>query len=128
MSKIKSKDTQPEKKIRSLLHREGFRFKLHEKSMPGKPDIVLPKWNSVIEIRGCFWHPHRDCKIFRMPSTNKKFWKEKLNRNIKRDLLNDRKIRQMGWRLFIVRECKTMNKTKLKKTFTRLKSKIRSSN
>lgn len=124
MSKIRSKNTRPEKKIRSLLHQKGFRFKLHEKSLPGKPDIVLPKWNSIIEIRGCFWHPHKGCKLFKMPSTNRNFWTEKFKKNINRDRVNDKKIKKLGWRLFILRECQTKNKENLLKTFTRLHNQL----
>ena len=80
MSSIKSKNTWPEKEARSYLHRHGYRFVLHDKRLPGKPDIVLPKYKTVVEVNGCFWHGHK-CKGSGLPSTNKKFWEKKINNN-----------------------------------------------
>ena len=82
MSKIKGKDTKPEMLVRKFLHANGFRYRLHVKDLPGKPDIVLPKYKTVILIHGCFWHIHNDCKYFVVPKTKTGWWMEKLNRNV----------------------------------------------
>jgi DNA mismatch endonuclease (patch repair protein) len=100
MRKITSKDTVPEIKIRSALHRLGYRFTLHVKTLPGTPDIVLPKYKTVIQIRGCFWHGH-DCQRGRIPSSNVQYWEQKLKRNKERDDLNDSELLIMGWRIII---------------------------
>lgn len=104
MRKITSKDTVPEIKIRSALHRLGYRFKLHVKSLPGTPDIVLPKYKAVIQIRGCFWHGH-DCQRGRIPSSNVQYWEHKLKRNKERDDLNDLELLKLGWRIIIIWGC-----------------------
>ena len=124
MSKIRSKNTKPEIIIRSFLHKCGFRFRLHQKHLPGKPDIVMPKYNSALQIRGCFWHPHDKCKLSNMPKTNTKFWKDKLSGNVIRDKKNDKLLKQLGWKLIVVRECQIRNKNKIEKTFGILKKKI----
>lgn len=105
MSRIKARDTKPEMLLRSLLHREGFRFRLHAKNLPGKPDIVLPKYKTVIFVHGCFWHRHSECKNATMPSTRREFWEEKFNGNIRRDALNRRVLEEAGWKVFVVWEC-----------------------
>lgn len=104
MSQVKVKDTAPEIKLRSILHRNGFRFRLNRKDLPGKPDIVLPKYKAVIFVHGCFWHGH-DCKRGRRPKTNIEFWNEKIDKNIKRDQLDIIKLRELGWRVLVVWEC-----------------------
>lgn len=104
MAHVKTKNTAPEVKLRSLLHRNGFRFRLNRKDLPGKPDIVLPKYKAVIFVHGCFWHGH-DCKRGRRPQTNAEFWNEKIDTNIKRDKLDVVMLRELGWRVFIVWEC-----------------------
>ena len=109
MSRIRSKDTKPELIVRSALHRLGYRFRLHKKDLPGKPDIVLAKYRTVIFVHGCFWHQHKGCRYEYQPKTRIKFWREKLSLNKERDKKNDRKIRKMGYRLLCVPECKIRN-------------------
>lgn len=108
MSRVKNKDTQPELRVRSLLHRLGYRFRLHRKDLPGKPDIVLPKYKSVVFVHGCFWHGH-DCSRGRRPTSNVEFWNSKLDKNIERDELNQEFLGQLGWRVLTVWECETRN-------------------
>lgn len=115
MSRIRSKDTGPEKVVRSLLHRMGYRFRLYRKDLPGKPDIVLPKFKIVILVHGCFWHRHKGCKRCTTPSTNKEYWLPKLQRNINKDLENRRQLRKLGWKPVIVWECEIKNTDKLTK-------------
>lgn len=87
MSRIKGKDTKPEMLVRKFLHAQGFRYRLHVKNLPGKPDIVLPKYKTVIFVHGCFWHGHENCKYFKLPNTNATFWRNKIGRNIESDLI-----------------------------------------
>ncbi len=105
MSRIKSKDTIPERIVRSYLHRNGFRFRLHVKELPGKPDIVLPKYKTVIEVRGCFWHRHKGCKYAYMPKTRIEFWQKKFNENICRDIVTDQMLSKAGFKVFVVWQC-----------------------
>lgn len=105
MSRIKSKDTAPELCVRSLLHRNGYRFRLHVKDLPGKPDIVLPKYKTVIEVRGCFWHQHKNCRYAKIPQVRHDWWLEKLNANAKRDEENQCLLINAGWHILIVWEC-----------------------
>ncbi|MDY6873919.1 MAG: DNA mismatch endonuclease Vsr [Chloroflexota bacterium] len=105
MSKIRGKDTKPEKLVRSLLHKNGYRFRLHLKDLPGKPDIVLPRHNKIVEVRGCFWHMH-DCKYGRVkPKTNADFWEKKRLRTKHRDQENLNALVSLGWKTLIVWEC-----------------------
>jgi len=105
MSKIRSKNTKPEKLLRSLLHNKGLRFRIHRKDLPGKPDIVFPKQRVAIFVHGCFWHFHKDCNEGRIPSTNSKFWKNKLEKNVARDEKVIKELILMGWNVIIVWEC-----------------------
>lgn len=114
MSRIKSKDTAPEKIVRSLLHCMGYRFRLHRKDLPGKPDIVLIKYKTVLEVRGCFWHRHKDCKETTTPKTNTKFWQDKFSKNIERDKQNEHKLKELGWNVIVIWECETKDLDKLK--------------
>ena len=109
MSRIKSKDTTPERIVRSFLHHNGFRFRLHVKDLPGHPDIVLPKYKTVIEVRGCFWHRHPGCRQATTPSTNIDFWQEKFKRNVDRDRNNEKRLNELGWNLIVVWECELQN-------------------
>src|SRR6056297_682707 len=93
MSQIQAKDTKPEMMVRKFLHSNGFRYGLHRKDLPGKPDLVLPKYNSVIFVHGCFWHVHEDCKYFKLPKTRTEFWKKKLNGNKERDERNVQELK-----------------------------------
>ncbi len=106
MSQIKSKNTRPEILVRRFLHKKGFRFRLHDNNLPGKPDLVLRKFKTVIFVNGCFWHMHENCKYFKLPKTRTSWWKEKLNKNKKRDLLWHKQLRNLGWNVLIVWECK----------------------
>ena len=119
MSKIKSKDTKPEKLLRSALHKEGYRFRIHKKGLSGNPDIVLPKYKTVIYVNGCFWHLHKDCRDGHIPKTNKKYWKEKLLKNVERDKLNQKACEKLGWNVIVVWECEI--KKDLSKTIKKIK-------
>lgn len=111
MSRIKSKDTTPEKKVRSFLHMNGFRFRLHVKDLPGKPDIVLPKYKTVIEVRGCYWHRH-DCKKGQsFPASNIEFWQKKFSENVNRDNHVEHELIKLGWKVIIIWECELKDKT-----------------
>ncbi len=114
MAKIGPKDTKPEKIVRSLLHRAGFRFRKNVQNLPGKPDIVLPKYETVIFVHGCFWHRH-DCKRGQsIPSNRREFWKEKFNRTIERDEENRINLEEAGWKVIVVWECDLKNQSTLK--------------
>ncbi|MBN2571201.1 MAG: DNA mismatch endonuclease Vsr [Ignavibacteriales bacterium] len=113
MKKIQSKNTKPELLLRSKLFAKGFRFRLHKKDLPGKPDIVLPKYKSVIFVHGCFWHKHENCIDGRIPSSNTEFWKDKIQRNIRNDELNIEKLRKIGWKVYVVWECEVEKKLDL---------------
>lgn len=105
MSRVRSKDTKIEIKVRSILHRMGFRFRKNVRSLPGTPDIVLRKYNSVIFVNGCFWHQHKNCNKSHIPKSNVKFWKDKLSKNVARDLKNKKDLESIGWRVFYVWQC-----------------------
>jgi DNA mismatch endonuclease, patch repair protein len=105
MSRVRSKDTGLEKRVRSWLWREGFRFRKNVKTLPGSPDIVLPKYKTVIDVRGCFWHRHPNCPIATMPKSNSAFWWKKFNRNVNRDLETEKALAELGWRVIVVWEC-----------------------
>lgn len=104
MAAIRGKDTKPEMLVRSWLHRNGFRFRLHRKDLPGKPDIVLAKYRTVIFVHGCFWHRH-GCSNSSMPSARREFWEAKLTANALRDIRSQRLLRREGWRVIVVWEC-----------------------
>jgi DNA mismatch endonuclease (patch repair protein) len=104
MSGIRGRDTKPEKLIRSDLHRLGFRFRLHSKKIPGRPDLVLPKYGAAIFVHGCFWHGH-DCPLFRLPGTRRAFWDAKIKRNRERDIEVKQAVIAAGWRHLTVWEC-----------------------
>jgi DNA mismatch endonuclease, patch repair protein len=105
MSKIKGKNTKPEIILRSALFKRGYRFRIHKKDLPGKPDIALPKYRTVIFVHGCFWHYHKDCREGRIPSSNSNFWKEKLERNISKDKRHIESLESAGWKVIVVWEC-----------------------
>jgi DNA mismatch endonuclease, patch repair protein len=104
MARVKSKDTRQEVEIRKRLFALGFRYRLHDKKLPGTPDIILSKHKAVIFIHGCFWHVH-DCHLFRWPASKKAFWKKKLSGNKKRDIENIENLKKLGWRVLIIWEC-----------------------
>ncbi|MBR6746421.1 MAG: DNA mismatch endonuclease Vsr [Muribaculaceae bacterium] len=112
MSRIKSKDTKPEVLVRRFLFAHGFRFRLHRKDLPGKPDIVLSKYKTVIFINGCFWHGHKDCRFANLPETNHNFWAAKISGNVERDKATYAKLIEMGWRVIELWQCQLKPKTK----------------
>ena len=112
MARVGSKDTKPELLIRKGLHARGFRYRLHVKSLPGKPDLVFSRYKSVIQINGCFWHGH-DCPRCRMPSSNTEYWNRKIARNMERDISNRQSLLDMGWRVMTIWECALTGKRKL---------------
>ncbi|WP_417764796.1 very short patch repair endonuclease [Shewanella chilikensis] len=105
MSSIKGKNTKPEMTVRRLLHAAGFRYRLHRKDLPGKPDLLLPKYNLVIFVHGCFWHQHQGCHYAYTPASNSEKWKEKLEGNRQRDLAQQQQLLEMGWRVLVIWEC-----------------------
>nr|WP_255570087.1 very short patch repair endonuclease [Cohnella sp. CFH 77786] len=105
MSKIRSKNTVPEMIVRKYLHSKGFRYKLHGKKLPGKPDVVLPKYKTAIFIQGCFWHAHEGCKYYRTPKSNTEYWSQKICKNVSRDQRNQQELRDNGWSVIVVWEC-----------------------
>lgn len=105
MRLVRSTDTTPEKKLRSLLHKLGFRFRVHRKDLPGKPDIVLPKYSALIFVHGCFWHRHEGCPNATMPATRLVYWTAKFNRNVERDRRNQMELLRLGWKVIVVWEC-----------------------
>ncbi|NUF43032.1 very short patch repair endonuclease [Acinetobacter pittii] len=106
MAAVKSSNTKPELQIRSILHKRGFRYRLHVKNLPGKPDIVLPKYRSVIFINGCFWHGHENCRFFKLPTTRTDFWKEKISRNKNNDSNAIAGLLANNWKVCIIWQCK----------------------
>jgi DNA mismatch endonuclease (patch repair protein) len=117
MSQIKEKNTKPEIAIRKLLHSKGFRFRIHDKRLAGKPDLLLPKYKTVIFIHGCFWHQHPGCSVSHMPKSNIEYWASKLGKNIIRDKKNKKELKKAGWKVIVIWECdikkhpiKTLNK------------------
>lgn len=104
MSRIKSKNTKPEQAVRKWLWSQGFRYRLHRKDLPGKPDIVFPSRNKIIFIHGCFWH-HHDCRYFKWPKSRTEFWTEKITKNEERDLKHQIQLEQLGWEVLTVWEC-----------------------
>jgi DNA mismatch endonuclease, patch repair protein len=109
MSRVRSEDTKPECIVRSLLHRRGFRFRLHAKRLPGRPDLVLPKYRTVIFVHGCFWHYHKGCPRSKIPETNTVFWRQKLNENVERDRRNMKALEAAGWQVLVVWQCELDN-------------------
>lgn len=105
MSRIRSGNTRPEMLVRRFLHSQGFRYKLHDKSLPGKPDIVLPKYKTVIFVNGCFWHGHEGCRYFKLPKTRAEWWKEKIHGNKTNDSEKAKLLKQLDYKIMIVWEC-----------------------
>ena len=105
MSRIKAKDTRPEMLVRKYLFSEGFRYRLHDKKLPGKPDIVLPKYRTIIFVNGCFWHGHKRCKYFVIPKTRTEWWLDKINTNTLRDRQRSKDLVNDGWKVMVVWEC-----------------------
>jgi DNA mismatch endonuclease (patch repair protein) len=112
MSGIRGQDTRPELIVRSVLHRAGFRFRLHVRDLPGRPDLVLPKYRAVVFVQGCFWHRHQ-CHLFKWPATRQAFWKAKLDANRERDLRDRNLLLKQGWRVMEIWECALKGKGRL---------------
>ena len=105
MAAIKAKNTKPEMLVRRFLHANGYRYKLHDKSLPGKPDIVLPKYKTVIFVHGCYWHGHKNCKYFVIPKTRTEWWLNKINGNIANDAKAAKALKKEGWKIIIIWGC-----------------------
>jgi DNA mismatch endonuclease, patch repair protein len=123
MSRIKSKDTKPEMVVRRFLHAHGFRYRLHDKKLPGKPDIVLPRYKTVIFVNGCFWHGHEGCRYFVVPKTRTEWWLEKIHANQTADKKNVEKLSETGWKIITIFECELKGE-KLHRTLSALITKI----
>lgn len=119
MSQIRAKNTKPELIVRKFLHSNGYRYRLHDKKLPGKPDLVLKKYNTVVFIHGCFFHGHEGCKYFKIPKTNTNWWKQKIEKNKAKDKENEQKLRQLGWKIIIIWECE-LTKTNMDDTLQNL--------
>lgn len=113
MSRIRSGNTSPEREVRSLLHRMGYRFRLRPRNLPGSPDIVLPRFAAAILVHGCFWHRHEGCQLTTTPRTNSDFWDEKFQRNVERDKRVELKLRTAGWNVLVVWQCELAEKETL---------------
>lgn len=120
MGRIRSKNTSPEKTVRSILHKNGFRFRLHKKDLPGNPDIVLTKYKTVIEVRGCFWHRHKGCKFAYNPKSRIDFWQKKFVENVARDKKNEKELKKLNWRVITVWECELKNSDKFEKKLLKI--------
>lgn len=123
MSAIKSTDTKPELIVRRYLFSRGLRYRLHAKKLPGTPDLVFPKYRSVVFIHGCFWHGHEECGMFRFPKSNEVFWRTKIEHNVKRDVAVATALLRLGWRVLVIWEC-TLKKNIRKKTLENLYNEI----
>jgi len=119
MRRIRSTGTNPEMLVRRLVHRMGFRYRLHVPELPGKPDLVFFRLKRIIEVQGCFWHQHPGCVDSHIPKTRAEYWNPKLERNCSRDRSNHRKLRRLGWQLMIDWECETKAEVKLRRKLTR---------
>jgi DNA mismatch endonuclease (patch repair protein) len=115
MSRIRGRDTKPELAVRSLLHRLGYRFRIHVATLPGKPDIVLPKHRTVVMVHGCFWHRHPRCQFCYTPKTRKEFWQTKFAGNMRRDRKVRSELARLGWRVIVIWECQVRNSPELEK-------------
>ena|SRR5882762_6687371 len=124
MRQIRSKDTSPEMLVRRFLHRHGFRYSLHDKKLPGKPDLVFRKYKTVVFIHGCFWHGHEGCRWFVVPKTRTEWWVNKIERNKRNDRRHTARLRRDGWSVLTIRECE-LKPSKREKTFARILKKVR---
>jgi DNA mismatch endonuclease (patch repair protein) len=125
MKQIRSKDTTPEMKVRRYLHANGFRYSLHSKKLPGKPDLTLTKHSAVVFVNGCFWHGHRNCKGAKTPATNKKFWIDKIEKTRARDTRCRKELKDKNWKVLTVWECQ-LKKDKVEQILSSLANKIES--
>lgn len=127
MAAVKGKDTKPEMIVRKYLFSRGLRFRVQVRKLPGTPDIVLPKYKTVIFVNGCFWHGHEGCKYFRLPKSNVEFWKEKIERNIERDKESELALLDLGWKVIRVWECELRDKSNRENTLNKIYNSITSS-
>jgi DNA mismatch endonuclease (patch repair protein) len=123
MSRIKGKNTKPELLVRKFLFSAGYRYRLHDKKLPGKPDIILPKYKTVIFVHGCFWHGHEDCRFFKIPDTNSEWWREKIHKTRAGDAENIRLLSEAGWKVLVIYEC-TLKKNIVDQTFNFILSQL----
>ena len=121
MSGIRGKNTRPERMVRSYLHRQGLRYTLHRRHLPGKPDIVLPRWQTVVLVHGCFWHRHPGCRYAYQPKSNRAFWTRKFRENTNRDRRNISDLRKLGWQVLVVWECQSASERVLRKLVARIR-------
>jgi DNA mismatch endonuclease (patch repair protein) len=122
MSRVRNKDTKPELRVRRLLHSLGYRYRLHPKTLPGKPDLVFPGRRKVVFVHGCFWHRHKGCKLSSTPSSSRNFWREKFIANVERDRRNIDALENEGWDVLVVWQCETNETVGLKKNLTKFLS------
>lgn len=123
MSRIRNKDTRPEILVRKFLFANGFRYRLNDKKLPGKPDLVLPKYKTVIFVNGCFWHGHENCKYFKLPATRMEWWKEKIEGNINNDIKKHALLREAGYMVVVIWECE-IKKGNIENTLQNLKKRL----
>jgi len=126
MGRIKHKDTQPEKIIRSLIHQMGYRFRLHQPELPGKPDIVLPKYRKIILVNGCFWHGHKNCSRAKLPKSNNIFWLKKIEGNKNRDKNNIAALKNLGWDVLVIWQCEIKNQIEIQQRLRKFISDFKS--
>ena len=119
MSRIRSKDTKPEEIVRKYLFSKGLRFRKNDRRYPGHPDVVLPKYKTVVFVNGCFWHRHEGCRYASIPATNREYWNQKFERNVERDAREQKELRELGWRVIVVWECE-LKKAVREETLERL--------
>ena len=122
MSRIRGRDTKPEIRLRSALHKAGLRFNVCRVDLPGRPDIIFPKQKLAVQVRGCFWHQHEDCGSRRIPKSNVDYWHTKLERNVRRDAEKDLELQNLGWKLIIAWECEIKDTERLADTVEKVKS------
>jgi len=127
MSKVKNRNTRPEIVVRKFLFSKGFRYRIVDNKLPGKPDIVLPKWKTVIFVNGCFWHGHNGCRYARRPTTNVYFWETKISGNIERDIRVRNKLEELGWKVIVIWQCQLKHKT-IESTLNRLIDNLKTGN
>jgi len=125
MSRIHAQHTRPELLLRHALHARGLRYRMHVTGLPGRPDLVFPRYGAVVFVHGCFWHQHTNCKVAKIPRSNTTFWEEKFARNVQRDQSNVRQLRALGWRVAVAWECQICNKAALCRTLDRIERFVR---
>ena len=122
MARIRGRDTGPELAVRRVAHRMGLRFRLHSKNLPGRPDLVFPKFRSVVFVHGCFWHQHDGCRLARIPKSRVEYWTQKFRRNVTRDRRNEEALQTLGWRVIVIWECEVRNEKRLEQRLASVRS------